>query len=579
MQDKTANGAATAPKAADKTVDVLVVGSGAGGLSAAMSASLGGLDVLIAEKTDSFGGTAARSGGMLWIPMNSLAVADGVQDSVEEAKTYVRSAAGDAFNEEVVDSYLANAPRMIDTYRKAFPSMTFVRNDGVADNHPHLPGAKDKGRTLTVPLYDGRDLGKNVRNIAPPPATMTFLGMMVPARELIHFFDMWRSRQSFKIVVDRLAGHAKDILTKGRTMRLANGSALVGRMAKAIFDRNIPLWLSAPVRELLTENGRVIGAVLLRNGKPFTVHARRGVVLATGGYAHDMQRRASLAPIPRLAEQAYPMAKTGVEGDGLRMAEAVGGKVEDQMFNTISWWPVSQIKRRGGKVDYYAHIFDRSKPGFIMVNNAGRRFERETAIGNDLIRALAASSGNGPVEAWLIADHKAVRRFGIGIVRPAPLPVAPHIRSGYLKRAKTLRDLADQCGLDADTLEATIATFNENARQGVDPEFHRGESGLDKRNGDPDVKPNPSLRAVEFGPYYAVKILPGDFSTLAGLRTNGNAQVLDQQGQPIPGLYAAGNDLNTMGGGHSPAGGFTLGPAVTFGYVAGQHMATQKGAA
>lgn len=562
-----------APAEQNRTVDCLVIGAGAGGLSAAMSARLAGLDVLIIEKTETFGGTAARSGGMLWVPMNALSVAAGIDDSIENAKAYVQAAAGEAFNEELVDSYLANAPKMIEDYSRNFPSMTFVRNDAVGDNHPHLPGARDKGRTLTVPLYNARELGPEAYNMAPPIPTMTFMGMMVSARELGDFFNVWRSWASFKLVIGRLVEHARDMITKRRSMRLANGSALVGRMAKAVFDSGIPLWRSTSAVQLLVEHGRVTGATVTRDGERLNIIARRGVVLATGGYPHDIERRQRLAPIPRLAEQAYPMAKEGSTGDGIRMAEAVGAQIEDRLFNNISWWPVSRVPGGKGRFNLYAHVVDRSKPGFIIVNRHGKRFIRETAIGNDLVRAMADAAGNGPVEAWLIGDAKAVSKFGIGVVRPAPVPRWQHIRSGYLKKARSLRELAVACDIDQKGLEEQIAAFNAAARQGADPEFHRGESALERRNGDPANKPNPSLRALEHSPFFAVKIVPGDFSTLAGLRTNGDAQVLDADGLPIQGLYAAGNDLNTMGGGHSPAGGFTLGPALTFGYIAGQHMA------
>ncbi len=556
-------------------VDVLIIGSGAAGLSAAMSAGSAGLDVLITEKTDTFGGTAARSAGMLWIPCNPISVAQGVVDSAEEASAYVAAEARETFNPEVVSSYLANAPRMIEAYARDFPSMTFVRNDAVADNHPDLPGAKDKGRTLTVPPFDARNLGMGAYKLAPPLETMTFLGMMIAARDLGHFFDAWRSWTSFRFVTKRLATHFKDVLFHGRAMQLANGSALVGRMAKAVFDLGIPIWYRCAAVALLTEQGVVTGATVHRDGKPHRILARRGVILATGGYPHDPERRAQLAPIPRLAEQMYPAAKEGCDGDGLRMAEAVGGKIEDRLFNTISWWPVSRVPSGNGKFRLFAHGFDRTKPGFIMVNRDGRRFARETGIGNDLIRAMAKAAGDGPVEGWLIADHKAMRRFGIGIVRPAPMPFGRHLRSGYLLRGKTLADLAARAGIDPAGLEAQVAKFNEFAARGEDPEFGRGESSLDKRNGDPGHEPNPSLRPLEVAPFYAVKILPGDFSTLAGLRTDGSARVLDAEGQPIEGLYAAGNDLSTMGGGNSPAGGFTLGPALTFGYVAGQSVAAQ----
>lgn len=561
------------------TVDVLVVGAGAGGLSAAMSASLGGLNVVVAEKTDTFGGTAARSGGMLWVPCNHLAKAAGVADSIEEARLYVQSEAGEQFNGGVVDAYLAQAPRMVETYARHFPSMVFLRNDAVGDNHPEQPGARESGRTLSVPPFDGRELGRRRRDLAPPLPTTTFLGMMVPARDLMHFFNVWRSRASFSLVAKRLFRHAKDVAVWGQTMQLANGSALIGRMAKAVFDAGIPVWLGAPALELLTCDGRVTGAIVLRDGRPARVQARLGVVLATGGFPFDRARRGALAPIPRLAEQMHPAAKPGTDGDGLRMAEAVGAKVEDGLFNTISWWPVSRVPQRGGEGAIFPHIVDRPKPGFIIVARNGRRFARETAIGNDLIRAMAAAAGNGPVEGWLIGDHRAVRRFGIGIVRPAPLPLGRHLRSGYLLRGRSLAELADRAGIDPAGLADQVARFNAQAILGRDDAFGRGRSALDKRNGDPAHTPNPSLGPLDMPPFYAVRILPGDFSTLAGLRTDGNARVLDARDQPVAGLYAAGNDLSTMGGGHSPAGGFTLGPALTFGFVAGQHLVALRGEA
>lgn len=562
----------TAPDVASVDVDVLVIGSGAAGLSAALSAAIENLNVMVIEKTASFGGTAARSGGMLWVPGNALAVRDGIEDSVEEARQYVQAEAKDVFNAEVVDSYLRHAPLMVDTYLREASAMTFVRNDAVADNHPKLPGAKSKGRTLTVPGFDARALGTDGKYLAPPLDTMTFLGMMVSARDLIHFFDIWRSAASFKLVMNKLSAHAVDLLGHGRAMGLANGSALVGRLAKSALDRGVPIWLNTKALRLEHDINGVTGAVVTCNDREIRVRCRAGVILATGGYAHDAERRKSLAPIPSLARQMYPMAKEGIDGDGLHMAEELGGKVEDRMFNTISWWPVSRVTTRKGH-SLYAHGFDRSKPGFIMVNRKAQRFCSETAIGNDLIRALAQSTDDGPIEGYLLADHKAMRRFGIGIVRPAPLPFWHHLRSGYLTRAASIEKLAQKLGLDAGALAATVARFNLNAAHGEDPDFGRGESALDKRNGDAGNLPNPSLRALDQGPYYAVKILPGDFSTLAGLRTDGECGVIDSHGRRIDGLFAAGNDMNTMGGGNSPAGGFTLGPAVTFGFVAARAAA------
>jgi succinate dehydrogenase/fumarate reductase flavoprotein subunit len=443
---------------------------------------------------------------------------------------------------------------MIQTYQDKTSAMRFVRNDAVADNHPHLPGAMESGRTVTVLPFDGTQLGTRLRHLADPIAELTFLGMQIqPGRELNHFFSALSSFASFSHVVKRVAAQACDMLLHGRTTRLANGNALAARLFKSALDLEISFWLSSPVSELLKTGGRVDGAIVERPEGRTRVKASRGVVLACGGYPHDPVRRRTLSPIGVLGAGAYAMAPVTNVGDGLTLAESVGGLVDCRLPNTVSWTPVSRVTRKNGRYGFFPHSFDRYKPGFIAVTKRGRRFVSEGVIGNDFVRAMAAECNGECVEGLIVTDHHTLRRYGMGIVRPWPLSLRRHLRSGYL----------------------TIASFNTYAKNGFDPEFGRGNTALEKRNADPRVSPNPCLAPIQQAPFYAIRILPGDFSTLGGLRTDASAQVLDVNEKPIPGLYAVGSDASSLFAGNSPAGGATLGPALTFGYIAGEHLASQ----
>jgi len=542
-------------------------------MSAAISARLAGLDVIVAEKHNLIGGTTARSGGMIWAPCNPLAIADGVDDSLEMARLYIQHETGNFFDSVRVDTYLRTAPEMIETYRQKTSAMRFVRNDLAADNHPNLPGAKQRGRTVTVPPFDARQLGKRMRQLAPPIKELTFLGMQIqPGRELNHFFRAVSSWASFAFVVGKLMSHSYDMLFYGRTLRLANGNALAARLFKSASDMNIRFLMSSPASELVTVDGQVKGAILESPSGRTCVLARRGVVLACGGFPHDPVRRRTLAPVGALGAGTYALGPTTNVGDGLTMGEAAGGMVEDKLPNAVSWTPVSRIAKGDGRYALFPHSFDRNKPGFIAVTHHGRRFISEGAIGNDLVRAMVRECDDRSPEAFLITDHHTLRRYGMGLVRPWPLPLGHHLRSGYLIRGRDVGELAARTGIDSAALMQTIANFNANALKGQDPDFHRGQSELERRNGDNTVKPNPCLAPIAQPPFYAIRIYPGDFSTLAGLRTDEGARVLDNQNRPIERLFAVGSDSCSLFAGTSPAGGSTLGPALTFGYIAGKRL-------
>jgi succinate dehydrogenase/fumarate reductase flavoprotein subunit len=339
-------------------------------------------------------------------------------------------------------------------------------------------------------------------------------------------------------------------------------------------DRNIPVWLSSPVQKLVTEHDGVAGALVEHEGKTVCVKARHGVVLACGGFPHDIERRKQLFPHAPTGTEHYSPSPEANTGDGLRLAEAVGARVDETIPHAAAWVPASVTTRRDGSKGAMPHFIDRAKPGVIAVTPEGKRFTNEANSYHDFVQAMAkACQGKPEICAWLICDHKALRNYGLGCVAPAPLPIGRHLRSGYLKRGATLAELARQMGIAPATLEATVAEFNASAKSGEDPAFGKGSKAYNRYQGDVLVKPNPCVAPLQAAPYYAIKLVIGDIGTFAGLVTDENTRVLDASGKPIRGLYAVGNDAASVMGGNYPGAGITLGPALTFGYVAAMHLA------
>lgn len=569
-----------------RVCDVLVVGSGAGGLSTAVTAAHHGLEVVVAEKEPVFGGTTARSGGWLWIPCNGPSAREGIEDSVEEARRYLQHEAGNHFDAPRVDAFLENGPRMID-FMEAETDVAFITGTAFSDYHPNAPGGKPGGRSICAAPFDGRALGKDVGRLRPPLREITVLGMMIGSgKELLHFFNVTKSVVSAAFVARRLVTHFKDVALHGRSMRLTNGNALAARLAKSALDRGAKIWTDSPVLRLLVgpvdgdrDGGTgVVGAVVERNGVLTVVHARRGVVMAAGGFPQDPERRRKLfAHAPTGAEHHSP-APPGNTGDGLRLASAVGAGLDESLPNAAAWVPVSKVRWPDGGQGVFPHFIDRAKPGVIAVAPNGRRFVNEGNSYHDFVQALVKAceadgiTGDG-VRGWLIADHRAIRKYGLGFVKPFPLPLNPHLASGYLKRGETPQALAEAIGVPPEALEETFARFNRHAGVGEDPDFDKGSTPYNRFQGDPEIKPNPCVHPLVTGPFYAVEVVVGDLGTFAGIRTDANAQAIRDDGTPVPGLYTVGNDGASIMGGNYPGGGITLGPAMTFGYIAGRHLA------
>ena len=562
------------------TVDVLVVGTGASGMSTAITAASNKLDVLVVEKQPQFGGTTARSGGWLWIPGTRLATEQGIQEPAGAARTYLKHETTTHFDEKRVDAFLENGPKAVDFFTRN----TCVQFDMPAvfpDYHAEAPGGQQGGRSMVTRPFDGRELGPRIKQLAPPLPELTVFGMMLGSGpEIKHFMRAFKSPVSFWYVTKRLTRHFLDVLSAGRGMTLTNGNALAGRLAKAAMDLKIPVWLDSPVKKLVVEGDTVTGALVQHEGRTVRVTARRGVVLACGGFPYDVERRKQLFPHAPTGREHYSPSPATNTGDGLRLAESVGGRVDPTIPHAAAWVPTSVTKRPDGTQGVMPHFIDRAKPGVIAVTRRGKRFTNEGNSYHDFVQAMVqACQGEPEVSAWLLCDHQALRSYGLGCVAPAPLPIGRHLRSGYLKRGATVGELAQQIGVDPGTLEATVQEFNAAARVGQDPQFGKGSKAYNRYQGDALVTPNPCLAPLQHGPFYAIKLVVGDIGTFAGLVTDEKTRVLDAAGAPIKGLYAVGNDAASVMGGNYPGAGITLGPALTFGYIAGNQLAQAGGQA
>jgi succinate dehydrogenase/fumarate reductase flavoprotein subunit len=364
-------------------------------------------------------------------------------------------------------------------------------------------------------------------------------------------------------------------------MRLVNGNALVAGLAASAFEAGVEIRTSSPAKRLLTDDadsGRVVGAVISTPRGDVHISARCGVVLACGGFPHDVARKKQLLPHAPTGQEHWSAASRGNTGDGLRLGETAGGVVADDLKQAAALAPVSLVPQSDGSLAHFPHLIERGKPGLIAVTAAGKRFVNEADSYYDFMSSLiVATPQDQPVQAWLVCDHAFIRRYGLGAVKPAPMPLGSMLKNGYLKRGRTLDELARTCGVDAQNLQNTVQTYNQMVLQGQDKDFAKGETPYNRMQGDADLgHVNPCMAPIQGGPYYAVRVVPGSLGTFAGLKVNAYAQVLDADMQPIRGLYAGGNDMASIMGGYYPSGGITLGPAMTFGYLAAQHAAEAK---
>ncbi|WJV37832.1 FAD-dependent oxidoreductase [Raoultella terrigena] len=552
-------------------VDVLVVGSGAAGLSAAVTAALNGASVLVAEKESVIGGTSAWSGGWLWIPRNPLAREEGIEEDASVPLTYLQhEMAGQPADARLL-TFLRYGPEMIDFFRHN-TVVQFISGSRMPDFHDS-PGYAQGGRSVTAQPFDGRLLGDWLHRLRPPLETISLAGMGIAGgADMAHFFNATRSPRSALYAARRLLRHVWQRLRHGRGRHLVNGNALVARLLRAALDAGVNFQLNAPVERLLTSAAGVTGAVLRSDEGQVQVSAN-AVILACGGFPHDKQRLAQHVAHAASGYGHFSAAPPGNEGDGIRLGESVGGQFDDSLRHAMAWAPVSRVTLASGLQLPFPHLVERAKPGFVAVLPNGRRFTNEADSYHDFITALLEATPPGETpQAWLLADSLALRRYGLGQARPAPFSARAWLRTGYLQSGETLEALAEKCAIDSAQLKETISRFNTFAACGRDDEFQRGASAYNQAQGDAANPHHPTLGALSRPPFYAVRILPGSLGSFSGLKTDEQARVLDAQQQPIAGLYAIGNDMSSVMRGYYPSGGITLGPAMTFGYLVGKHL-------
>lgn len=559
--------------------DLIVVGSGAAGLSCAITAKKRGLDVVVLEKEPVFGGTTALSGGVLWIPLNHHGRKQNAADTVEAVRTYMMQETGSYFDEAAVQAFVENGPRMVEFFERE-TAMKFIPTL-YPDYHPDVPGGVDIGRSILAEPYDIRGLGKDMPRLKLPLRTITFIGMMFNSSnaDLKHFFRATKSLTSFVYVAKRLANHIKELVLYRRAINVTSGNALAARLAKSALDLGIPILTSTPAKQILMEGDKAVGVQVAGEGGERRITARHGVVLACGGFPHDVKRIAQAYPHLRSGGEHLSPTPVSNTGDGVAMAEAAGGVVDIRFKDTSAWMPVSRVVFPDGEVGVFPHLLDRYKPGVIGVLRNGKRFTNESNSYHDVGAAMIeACRGQKETAMWLVCDKTTLSKYGLGYVKPAPMPIGRFIKNGYLFEGKTLADLARATGIDAAGLEEAVREYNVHAVKGEDPAFGRGRTSFNRYLADPDNRPNPCVAPVQNGPFYAVKVIMGDLGTFDGIQTSVVGEVKKRDGSVISGLYAVGNDRASIMGGNYPGAGITHGPNMTFGFVTANHIADLAGA-
>ena len=553
----------------DREVDLLVAGAGPGGMTAALTAALEGLDVLVCEKSQLIGGTGATSAGTLWIPGNSQNREAGFVDREEDAAAYLDALIGDGGADSRRAVYLREGPKVIDDL-VARSELSFVACGRHPDYRSNLPGAAVEGRAIIPEIFDGRKLGADFKRLRPPiPEFLLFGGMMVGKADLARLLGRYRSVANFARSAALVLRYLADRLRFARGTRLTMGNALVGRLYYSLRRNGVEIAFGASLGEIVAEDGAAAGAVFETANGAMRVRARRGVVLATGGMAHSEALRKAFMPG---AEPKYSLAVEENTGDGLAAGERFGGRLESRGEGGL-WTPVSRNPRAGGGTGLYPHILlDRAKPGLIAVNRAGRRFVNEAVSYHDFVEGMFRADETTPaIPAWLICDASFVRKYGLGDIHPGTATLKQHERSGYVTLAGSAAGLAAKIGIDAEGLADTIRRHNRFAKAGSDPDFGKGDTELNRFNGDPGNRPNPCLAPIEGRPLVAMAVWPADLASSAGLVATADGQVLGKDDTPIPGLYACGNDMASIMAGTYPGPGTTLGPAMVFGYRAAMH--------
>ena len=556
--------------------DVVVIGSGGAGFSAALNAVVDGAKVLLVERTAHVGGTTALSAATTWIPGTAPGLKVNPEDTREKAAHFLDLAVGDRSDRKMRDAFLDNGPQAV-AKLESQTELQFQVRMLHPDYMSELEDSVLRGRAIEPQPFDGKKLGANLPLLRPPIQEFTVLGgMMVDRDDIFHLLRLTETWTSFSYSLRIIVRHFLDKLLHPRSTRLVMGNAMIARMLYSYLSKRGHLVINTEALELLHNDTGVQGVKLrqtLADGSVThrTVHVRGGVVLASGGFNRHKERRAQMLPG---AHEAWCPAGPGHTGAAQDLALQLGARMGTGSLSNAFWAPVSTRQRADGSTAVFPHfVMDRGKPGMLTVDQSGKRYLNESSSYHVFgIRMQEHHAHTACIPSWLICDAAALKRYGIGMVRPGGKGLAPYLADGYLKCGHTLAELAHQLHMPGDVLKDTVDRFNHLADTGVDTDFQRGTTEYQRANGDATwTGANPCLGALREGPFYAVALYPGDIGAATGLVTDVNAQVLNSNDQPIGGLYACGNDMHSIMGGTYPAPGITIGPGVTFGYVAARH--------
>ena len=552
----------------EQTYDVVVVGAGGAGMTAALAAAQHGLDTVLIEKSAYFGGSTARSGGGVWIPGNRALRDAGQVDAedAEEARRYLDAIVGDVVPKERRDAFLDRGPEVMDLLLDKTP-VRFKWVPEYSDYLPERPGGRPRGRSVEPVPMDGRILGSELDRLHPPYAK-------APANLIVTQADFRKISLGLRtlrgpLTMMRVMFQRMVSTFRGRRM-YAMGNALTISLRKGLMDAGVPVFYETPLTGLVIEGGRVVGVRAERDGAEIVIRARRGVILGSGGFEKSDALREKYLPAP--TDAGWSTAAASNTGAGIEAGVAIGAATD---LMDDAWWGPT-IPLPSGP---WFCLAERNLPGSIIVNSAGQRFMNEALPYVEATHAIyeGEATGVSHVPAWLVMDQRYRNRYLFAGLSPRqPFP-GRWYKFGTVRKASSLRELAAEIDVPADALEQTISRFNGFAESGVDEDFHRGESAYDRYYADPRVKPNPSLHSIDRGPFYAVKIVPGDLGTKGGIVTDERARALRPDGSVIEGLYAAGNCSSAVMGRTYAGPGATIGPAMTFGYLAAEDIARTAG--
>jgi len=538
-----------------------VVGSGGGGMTAALTAAAAGASVLVVEKGAKYGGSTALSGGGIWAPNNPTLLRRGLGDDPADVIRYLEATVGDRVPAPRLRTFAAAAPLALEFLEGQSEYMRFFWCRGYSDYHPESPGGRPNGRSIEALPFDKRKLGSMEGGLLESTAGGP-IGLWITATD---FHDLGQATRTWvgKKALLRAAWRVTSNKIRRRHMATM-GQALIGRLRLALADAGAEVWLDAPVVELMSdEDGRVGGVAVEKDGQRLLLGAKRGVILASGGFDHSPELRAKFLGG---VEKDWSLGAATNTGDGIRLGEDVGAALD--LMDDAWWMPAIELTK--GRL--FPLVSERSMPGSLIVNQSGDRFTNESApyvnFTHDQLRLEAERGGHVP--AWFVMDHRARRRYQFGGIPQGMAFPKSWYGIGTLHQAATIEALAEKIDVPAEALAATVEKFNAAARAGRDEEFHRGESAYDRYYGDPTL-PNPCLNELLKPPFYAAKLVPGDLGTKGGLVTDEQARVLREDGSVVDGLYATGNASSSVMGNEYAGAGATIGPAITFGWVAARH--------